>query len=368
MPRSSTPWNWPHLVACLLVAVTAVLLGFGALVTTYEAAMAVPDWPATYGHNMFLFPLAEWLHGPWDLFLEHGHRLLGALAGMITLVLAGLVWWRGGSPAVRALAVAAVLLVIGQGVLGGARVLLDDKTVAKVHACTGPLFFAVAVALATLTRRNAAHSVYQLGVRQPGVRRRGAPWPAGWSAAALAVAAYLQLVAGAQLRHLDRAIDPGTFHGLVALHVAGAVAVLALVLGVVSATARGRHESPASWWWARGLLLVIGGQWMLGLATWAVKWGVPSGMLPEAWQFTGPLVARSASGAAIVTGHVLLGMLILGGSVVLAIVSGGLGSVRLGSVGLGSVGLGSGELKRIGVWRRGRVAEETVAGKERGFA
>jgi cytochrome c oxidase assembly protein subunit 15 len=347
-PRSSTPWNWPHLVACLLVAVTAVLLGFGALVTTYEAAMAVPDWPATYGHNMFLFPLTEWLHGPWDLFLEHGHRLLGALAGMITLVLAGLVWWRGGSPAVRALAVAAVLLVIGQGVLGGARVLLDDKTVAKVHACTGPLFFAVAVAVATLTRRNAVQSDGWPSVR----------WPAGWSAAALAVAAYLQLVAGAQLRHLDRAIDPGTFHGLVALHVAGAVAVLALVLGVVSATAGRRHESPASWWWARGLLLVIGGQWMLGLATWAVKWGVPTGMLPEAWQFTGPLVARSASGAAIVTGHVLLGMLILGGSVVLAIVSGGLGSVRLGS----------GELERIGVWRRGRVADKTVAGKERGFA
>ena len=48
--------NWTHLVACLLVGVTAVLLSFGALVTTYEAAMAVPDWPATYGHNMFLFP------------------------------------------------------------------------------------------------------------------------------------------------------------------------------------------------------------------------------------------------------------------------------------------------------------------------
>ena len=40
------------------MSVTAVLLSFGALVTTYEAAMAVPDWPATYGHNMFLFPFA----------------------------------------------------------------------------------------------------------------------------------------------------------------------------------------------------------------------------------------------------------------------------------------------------------------------
>ena len=81
-------FNWPHLISCLLVAVTAVLLCFGALVTTYDAAMAVPDWPATYGHNMFLFPFAEWFWGPWDLFLEHGHRLLGATVGLITLALA----------------------------------------------------------------------------------------------------------------------------------------------------------------------------------------------------------------------------------------------------------------------------------------
>jgi len=53
---------WPHVVACLLVGVTAVLLCFGAMVTTYDAAMAVPDWPATYGHNMFLYPLADWFY------------------------------------------------------------------------------------------------------------------------------------------------------------------------------------------------------------------------------------------------------------------------------------------------------------------
>jgi heme A synthase len=98
--------NPTHLVACLLVGVTAVLLSFGALVTTYEAAMAVPDWPATYGHNMFLFPMAEWLHGPWDLFLEHGHRLLGATAGLVTLVLAAVCWRQPVTPAVRSLAVA----------------------------------------------------------------------------------------------------------------------------------------------------------------------------------------------------------------------------------------------------------------------
>ncbi|MEN9667517.1 MAG: hypothetical protein RLZZ326_3880 [Planctomycetota bacterium] len=63
--------NGPAIVAWILVATTALLLSFGALVTTYDAAMAVPDWPATFGHNMFLYPLGEWFWGPWDLFLEH---------------------------------------------------------------------------------------------------------------------------------------------------------------------------------------------------------------------------------------------------------------------------------------------------------
>lgn len=314
-------------MACLLVAVTAVLLSFGALVTTYEAAMAVPDWPATYGHNMFLFPLAEWLHGPWDLFLEHGHRLLGATVGMITLLLAVLVWWRGGTPVVRALTVAAVLLVVGQGVLGGARVLLDDKTIAKVHACTGPLFFAVAVAIATLTRRG---------------RETAEPSPAVGAAAGLVVAAYLQLVAGAQLRHLDVMLTPASFRGLVALHLVGALAVLVLAGSAVTASADAGRGQAAARWWSRGLLGLVICQWVLGLGAWIVTWGWPAGMLPEAWRSAEPLVARGGWGSAVVTGHVVLGMLILGAAVVLALVCGVL--ERLPFVGRRAPDAGAGRL------------------------
>jgi cytochrome c oxidase assembly protein subunit 15 len=302
--------NWPHGVACLLVAVTAVLLCFGALVTTFDAAMAVPDWPATYGHNMFLFPWADWFYGPWDLFLEHGHRLLGALVGLISLLLAAIVWRKCPSPAVRALAAAAVLLVVVQGVLGGARVLLDDKTVAKVHACTGPLFFAVAVAIATLTRRGSATS-HTLPPLSPVAAR---------TAAGLAVASYVQLVAGAQLRHLDPAVDPATFRWLVAFHLAGAAAVAALAIAaVIGLRTSGK---PAAQRWSLAILLLVGCQLALGSGAWIVNWGLPSGWLPESWQFSDPLVARSLWGAAVVTGHVVLGMMILGAGVVLAIVSG----------------------------------------------
>lgn len=301
-------FNWTHLISCLLVGVTAVLLSFGALVTTYEAAMAVPDWPATYGHNMFLFPMSEWLHGPWDLFLEHGHRLLGATVGMITLVVAAAAWLRPASAAVRWLAVAAVVLVVVQGALGGARVLLDDKTVAKVHACTGPLFFAVAVAIAVLSRRNAAQT---------------APDSAARVSVALLVAAYLQLVAGAQLRHLDATIEPSTFHTLVGLHILGAVAVT--VLAAVAAAVAGADGPSAARRWARGLCGLVLAQLLLGAGAWVANWGLPADLLPESWQLSEALRARSAWSAAVVTGHVVLGMLILGSSVVLAIVAGGFG-------------------------------------------
>jgi heme a synthase len=316
-------FNWSHLVACLLVAVTAVLLCFGALVTTYEAAMAVPDWPATYGHNMFLFPWAEWFWGPWDLFLEHGHRLLGAAVGLLSLVLATVVWRSGQSPALKALAAAAVVLVIVQGLLGGARVLLDDKTIAKVHACTGPLFFAVATAMATLTRRgHGDHDGAEPSLPAPPLPRAIV---AGVGAGGLMIASYVQLVAGAQLRHLDSSIDPVTFRWLVAFHIVGAVVVagLAALLAVANAAI---PSVARRWSWLIAGLVTC--QILLGFGAWVVSWGLPSGLLPASWQLTEPLRARSTTGAIVVTGHVLLGMLILGTSVVLWIVGGGLRAAR----------------------------------------
>jgi len=306
-------------VACLLVVVTAVLLCFGALVTTYDAAMAVPDWPSTFGHNMFFYPFVEWFWGPWDLFLEHGHRLLGAIVGMLTLVLVALVWLGTAKPngaslraentILRWLAVAALVLVVVQGLLGGARVLLDDKTVAKVHACTGPLYFAVATAIATLTgRRESVSTATSL--------------PRSWAISGLVTAAYVQLVAGAQLRHLDAAVEPATFHWLVALHVIGAAAVL--LLSVLAAGCSWSSGSLGARRWSLAIVLLVACQIGLGCGAWIVNWGFPSGWLPGAWVPTEAIVARSATGAAVVTGHVVLGMMILGAAVVLAILSGGL--------------------------------------------
>jgi cytochrome c oxidase assembly protein subunit 15 len=306
----SSAVNVPRILACMLVVVTGLQLCSGALVTTYDAAMAVPDWPSTYGHNMFMFPLREWLGGPFDLMLEHGHRLWGTVVGLLTLVLAAVCWRSPVAPAVRSLAIAAVALVILQGLVGGFRVLLDSQTVAKVHACAGPLFFAVVVAIAALARRGgvAAPAASPLAVR---------------AAVGLVVAAYLQLVAGAQLRHLDAAVEPRTFHFLVGLHLLGAVAVLYLGATAVTAT---RSAAPrGARLWSRAILFLVGCQVVLGGGAWVSKYGAPSALVPESLQWSAPIVARSGSGAAIVTAHAVLGMMMLGAAVALAIACGALG-------------------------------------------
>ena len=79
--------RWSRRLALLLTVLTFPLIWVGGLVTTTDAGMAVPDWPNTYGYNMLLYPWESWLLGPWDLFIEHGHRLLGALVGMVTIAL-----------------------------------------------------------------------------------------------------------------------------------------------------------------------------------------------------------------------------------------------------------------------------------------
>lgn len=57
---------------------TLGLIGLGGLVTSHGAGMAVPDWPTTYGYNMFLFPVSQWVGG---IFYEHTHRLWASVVG-----------------------------------------------------------------------------------------------------------------------------------------------------------------------------------------------------------------------------------------------------------------------------------------------
>ncbi len=267
-----------HRLAVLTAATTCVLIVFGGLVTNTGAALAVPDWPTTFGHNMFLFPWSQMVGG---VFYEHSHRLLGALVGLLTVSLAVALWPRGGR--LRALGVVAVAAVIAQGVVGGLRVVLLTDALAMVHGPLAQAFFGLVVAIALVT--------------SPGMAR---PAPAVDGATrgltlAAALLVYAQIVFGALLTHAGR-LD---------LHLAGAVAVFGLV-PVVTARLRRTADAVAAPA-ARLLLGLLGLQLVLGvgsyLARFAAVW-IPGGQLTM---------------LALPVAHRLVGGLILAAAVVLAV-------------------------------------------------
>lgn len=171
-PTAQSVPKWPFRLTRVMVCLTWPLIWVGGLVTTYDAGMSVPDWPGTYGYNLLLYPLSTWLFGPFDLFIEHGHRLLAALVGFIAigLVIASLNTekrrWAIG------LSVLVLAAVIGQGVLGGLRVTLSARTLAMIHGCVGPAFFVLCVIAACVTgRRWLADSVRQSAEELPSGHR-----------------------------------------------------------------------------------------------------------------------------------------------------------------------------------------------------
>jgi cytochrome c oxidase assembly protein subunit 15 len=120
----------------------------GGLVTNTGSALAVPDWPTTFGYNMFLYPWSKMVGG---IFYEHTHRLLGSAVGLLTVLLAVWLWLREARRWVRVLGVVAVVAVIVQGILGGMRVVLQEHDLALVHGCVAQAFLALMVTLAVVT-------------------------------------------------------------------------------------------------------------------------------------------------------------------------------------------------------------------------
>jgi cytochrome c oxidase assembly protein subunit 15 len=188
--------------AVLNAVATFLLIGLGGLVTSHEAGMSVPDWPTSYGYNMFALPIKFWTGGA---FFEHTHRLLASGVGFLTTILAlwlfgknarpfmrwvgfilpiigiaseilfpnrwldgvlfgalGLVfyiasffWPRCESSVkwLRWLGVAAFLLVVAQGILGGMRVRLQMASLGIFHGAVAQTFLVLVCAIALFTSR-----------------------------------------------------------------------------------------------------------------------------------------------------------------------------------------------------------------------
>ena len=138
-----------HGFAVFVAACTVLLIAAGGMVTSTGSGLAVPDWPNTYGHFMFSFPLDRMVGG---ILYEHGHRMIASIVGMLTIVLAVWTWRVDRRARVRRLAFIALGVVVLQGLLGGLTVLfLLPAPVSVGHAGLAQLFFCATVTLALFT-------------------------------------------------------------------------------------------------------------------------------------------------------------------------------------------------------------------------
>jgi cytochrome c oxidase assembly protein subunit 15 len=256
------PWL-PRFAKALVVA-TFCLIFLGGMVTSVNAGLSVPDWPTSYGYNMFTFPITQWVGG---IFFEHTHRLLASCVGLMTTVLVAWVWrnrwavpaalavcavataaayfslphvpalsgpahahtrgliimhvniwsfaaafaavlltterdrWRYGEPWVQWLGFGAFLLVCVQGTLGGLRVTEVSTVLAMVHACTAQAFLCLTVVMAAVLSPR-----WNDGILPMRAARAGLPAvkTLAWT---LVGAIFCQLMIGAVVRHLQAGLS-----------------------------------------------------------------------------------------------------------------------------------------------------------------
>jgi cytochrome c oxidase assembly protein subunit 15 len=180
-----------HRFAKFLVACTVLLILAGSLVTSHDAGLSVPDWPTSYGWNMFTFPPSMWVA---NIFYEHGHRLVASAVGFLTIIMAVWLWVAEPRRWMRGLGVAALVAVIAQGLLGGLTVkFFLPPAVSTAHAALAEIFFCMTVAIALFTspgwqRPNAATEA----VDDPFVRRL---------AMTTTALVFCQILVGAAMRH-----------------------------------------------------------------------------------------------------------------------------------------------------------------------
>jgi cytochrome c oxidase assembly protein subunit 15 len=231
-----------HKYALFLVLWAAVLLTAGALVTSEDAALAVPDWPLSYGS----------LNPPMvgGIAFEHSHRLIATGLGFLIVILSFLLWRYDERPWMKWLGFAALGGVIFQGILGGLTVIkLLHYWLPVMHACLAEIMFAMLVSIAFFTS-------YWYMQSLPQYTDSGSP--SIHSIVTLnALVIFLQALVGAGFRHKYLSLKP---------HVYGAPIVLAVVIWT-AATLRRRFPEVKEITRARMMLhAIVGIQILLGIA------------------------------------------------------------------------------------------------------
>ncbi|MCH7760234.1 COX15/CtaA family protein [candidate division TA06 bacterium] len=190
-----------HRFAVVTSTFAFLLIVVGAFVTSTGSGMAVPDWPTSFGYNMFLFPISKMAGG---IFYEHSHRLLGAFVGILTTILAFWLWLTNRRRLLRGLGLLALGGVIAQGLLGGLRVTLVNENLAIIHAAFAQAFFALTVILALFTSpswqegKNTSHPTSSIQNPASNIRILSL---------LTTILIFLQLIFGAVLRHTGTRLD-----------------------------------------------------------------------------------------------------------------------------------------------------------------
>ena len=232
-----------HKFAKFVAGSTVLLVLAGSLVTSTDSGLSVPDWPTTYGWNMFSFPPSKWVGG---IFYEHGHRLIASSVGFLTIVLAIWLWLAEPRRWLRWLGVAALGTVVAQGVLGGLTVLFFlPAPISTAHAGLAEIFLCLTFSIALFT--------------SPGWSAGGTAGTAEDDAVLSRIATtttlliYIQILIGATMRHMGAGLAipdfplmfghvvPDHWSPKIAIHFAHRVGALVVILGVIATTARVWH-------------------------------------------------------------------------------------------------------------------------------
>ena len=225
---------WLHRYAKLVSAATVLLIVAGGLVTSTGSGLAVPDWPTSYGWNMFAFPMKHMVGG---IFYEHGHRLIASGVGFLTILLAVWIWKAEPRRWMRVLGFTALGAVCVQGLLGGITVLYFLPTaVSTAHAGLAQIFFCLTVAIALFTSQGwtspRTDPVDDATLRLVSAVTTGA--------------IYLQIIVGATMRHSEAGLAipdfPLVFGGVVppewtakiAVHYAHRMGALIVALAIAA--------------------------------------------------------------------------------------------------------------------------------------
>jgi heme a synthase len=284
----TSPYNRGlHRLAVALACWTFLLIIAGALVTSNDAGLSVPDWPTSFGS---LYKIPKLVGG---VKFEHTHRMIAQVAGLLTIVLAVWAWRAEKRRWMRILGFAALGTVIAQGVLGGLTVLFYlPPLVSSAHAMLAQTFFCLAVAMAMFTGRKWIEEQPQVEFDQ----RR----PSLFTLTLLSIfVLYVQLILGAMFRHHGLSWWPHVANAVVVSFVLSWTAVRAL--SVYSHIEAVRRPAVA-------MLALVITQLCLGFAAFLtrVAWGKDA-VQPEL-----PMVISTVT-------HVAVGALLLATTVILAI-------------------------------------------------